>query len=69
MNPLNKHPNSLVAYCIEEVIGNNRTAADVSREKGITKQVIGRWIEKHWFGSRQYDNLEFRESKINQETE
>lgn len=69
MNPHNKHPNSLIAYCIEEVVGNNRTAVDVAREKGISESVIGKWLTKHWFGSRQYDNLEFRESKINKETE
>lgn len=64
MNPHNKHPNSLVAYCIEQVV-SGRTVAEVARDKGVTTTMVSRWLEKHWFGSRQYADFIVMDSKIN----
>jgi len=55
----------IIAYCIEEVAGNYRTAADVSRETGVGEQTIGIWLSRHWLGSRSFEDIEVRQSIIN----
>lgn len=64
-----KYTNSQIAYCIEEVVGNCRTAADVSRETGVSEQQLGKWLSVHWFGNKYKENFETRESSINELSE
>lgn len=60
-----KYSKKTIAYCLEQIVGNNKTAAEVSRETGVGEQTISLWLSKHWFGSRSFEDFETRESIIN----